>query len=35
MRFLIEDLEALGLTLIREEGFGLKHLPALIGFDDH
>jgi hypothetical protein len=35
MSFLIEDLEALGLTLIWEEGFGLEHLPALIGFDDH
>lgn len=35
MRFLIEDLEALGLTLIWKEGFGLEHLPALIGFDDH
>lgn len=35
MRFLIEDLEALGLTLIWEEGFGLEYLPALIGFDDY
>jgi len=35
MRFHIEDLEALGLALVWEEGLGLEHLPALIGFDDH
>ena len=34
MRFRIEDLEALGLIFIWEEGLGLEHLPALIGFDD-
>ena len=35
MRFHIEDLEALGLPLVRQERLGLEHLPALIGFDDH